>query len=79
MADQVRSEFVTLRRCHVEALLEEWGDLDEDPFWQPIDITERLLSYVRTTDAFFNEHGWQSPVLLHERRALLDAMEALKR
>jgi hypothetical protein len=29
--------FIVLRRFDVEALLEEWGDLDSDPFWKPID------------------------------------------
>lgn len=70
--------FVTLRRSNVEALLEEWADLDEDPFWQPLDITDRLLKYVHTLDAYFHEHGWPSPVILEERRNLRDVLEALR-
>lgn len=30
------AEFVVLRTSHVDALFEEWGDLDQDPFWQPV-------------------------------------------
>lgn len=27
--------YVVLRASDVEALCEEWGDLDRDPFWRP--------------------------------------------
>lgn len=33
---------VVLRRSDVEALCEEWADLDEDPFWRPQPLPELL-------------------------------------
>lgn len=38
------SSFVVLRRFDVEALLEEWGDLDEDPFWKPLGDSVRIVA-----------------------------------
>jgi hypothetical protein len=28
--------YVILRQTDADALMEEWGDLDADPFWRPV-------------------------------------------
>ena len=41
------SGYVVLRSAHVDALVEEWGDLEQDPFWQPVDGVRVVPESVR--------------------------------